>query len=112
MALAYISYEESDGENRRFQIDLGSNRYYGYAIGGGDPVKRNGIALLASPRYESGVLGPIESDDGRDELLVPEHQFGRENRFIQLQSFRERDGSGPAVSAILETEPGEREEPQ
>ena len=107
MALAYIRYEESDGVNRKFQIDLGQNRYYAYAIGTGEPVRRNGVPLLDAPEYESPILGPLESGDGRGELDVPENRFGSESRFIQLQSFRTRAGEGPAVSPIVETDPGE-----
>lgn len=107
MALACISYEESDGINRQFKIDLGRNRYYAYAVGSKDSILHNGIALLGNPSYESPVIGPIDSDDGRSELAVPESRFDREHRFIQLQSFRTREREGPAVSLIQETETGE-----
>jgi hypothetical protein len=111
MALAYLSYEESDGENRRFSIDLGRNSYYGYAIGEGESINRHGIHLLRDPTYESEVLGPLDEDEiGRGELLVPENRFSRKSRFIQLQSYRTGDGVGPAVSEIVETDPGERDE--
>lgn len=107
MALAYLSYEESDGENRRFAIDLGRNRYYAYAIGEGEAIDRHGISLLGDPSYESEILGPLaDYEDGRGELLVAEERFGRKSRFIQLHSFRTRDGIGPAVSEIVETDPG------
>src|SRR5262245_23804944 len=109
MALAYISFEESDGENRRFKLDLGRNRFYAYAIGRGEQIKRNGVPLLRDASYESELFGPLEEADGRGELLVPERLFAREYRFIQLQTFRTHDGIGPAVSPIVELEPGYRE---
>lgn len=114
MALAYLSYEESDGESRRFSIDLGRNRFYAYAIGEGESINRHGIPMLSDPTYESAILGPLpEDEDGRGELLVPENLFSRKSRFIQLHSYRTRDGVGPAVSPLVETDPGEKadEEP-
>ena len=49
MSLALIRYEESDGQNRRFWIDLGRNRYYAFAIGNGERVGRNGVPMLDNP---------------------------------------------------------------
>ena len=102
MALAYLRYEDSDGQQCRFTMDLGRNRYYAYAIGDGETMVQHGVRLLQNRHYASRVLGPLPDDsDGRGELQVPCQQFDRENQAIQLISFRRADRVGPAVSEIV-----------
>lgn len=108
MALAHLQYEDTAGEQCRFRFDLGSNRYYAYAIGDGATAPRQGIRILQNRAHNSKVLGPLEeSSEGRGELEIPAQLFNRDNRSVQLISFRKRDRTGPAVSETITLDPGD-----
>jgi len=102
MALAILRFQESDGTKSRFQVDLGSNRFYTYAIGDGEVLRVNGLEYLKDPIYTSALIGPIaESSLGRTILEVPNDKFDRQHRAIQITSFRTAQRVGPALSEIV-----------
>lgn len=104
MALAILR-PAGGADPLRFRFDLGSNRFYAWAIGPGDgegPRPRG----VGEPSARSPVLGPLpEAALGRGELEIPAGRFDRTNRFLQLVSWRTADGIGPAVSDVLEVRP-------
>jgi hypothetical protein len=105
MALAYVQFENSDGESCRFTMDLGRNRYYAYAIGDAETFVQNGLRLLSNRVHQSELMGPMDqADDGRSELTIPRELFDREHRSLQLISFRDQERNGPAVSSIVTVE--------
>ena len=101
MALAILQYEGSPGGAHDFRFDLGSNRFFAYAVGGDETVAQDGVRLLDDP-VRGPIAGPLpESARGRGRMSVPDDRFDRDHRAIQLWSYRTREGDGPAVSAIL-----------
>ena len=102
MALALLRRTGRDGEQVLFTIELGRNRYYSYAIGDGEVDRSGGFPVLLNRKVTSPVLGPIQDHpSGRATMAVPAEAFDRENRWIQLASFRTADREGPAVSEVL-----------
>jgi hypothetical protein len=103
MALAILRFLESNGTHSRFQIDIGTNRFYTYAVGEGKIQSDRGINRLQDPSFTSPLIGALpESSQGRTILEVPNQQFDRQHRAIQLTSFRTAQRQGPAISNIVQ----------
>jgi hypothetical protein len=101
MALALLRPTGREGDRLQFEIQLGRNRYYSYAIGDGEVDRTHGFAVLLNRKFTSPVFGPIaDHPSGEAVLEVPVEQFDRDNRFLQLASFRTSDLAGPAISDI------------
>ena len=101
MALAILRFLESDGAKSRFQIDLGTNRFYQYQIGGLEVHDVNGLKMLQSPIYTSELLSLSPENLGRTIFEVPNNKFDTKHRAIQITSFRDRQRVGPAISEIV-----------
>jgi hypothetical protein len=102
MALAILRFLESDGTKNRFQIELGTNRFYSYVIGGEEIQRVNGLKTLQDPLYTSPLIGPVPEDSlGRTILEVPTDKFDRQHRAIQITSFCNQQRVGPAISDIV-----------
>ncbi|MGH7629082.1 MAG: hypothetical protein ACREOF_06775 [Gemmatimonadales bacterium] len=107
MALAILRFEEVAGDRALFDVDLGRNRWFVYAIGDGTTERVHGIELLADPSTTSELLGPIPPEArGRTTLEVPVAAFDREKRFMQVMSFSTAERRGPAVSEVVSFHPG------
>jgi hypothetical protein len=103
MALAVLRFEESGSGSIRFHADIGHNRFYRYQIGDEEVRDGGGFAMLANPRHESEMVGPLRTSAlGRISLEIPLDLFGRHTRFVQLTSFRKPPDIGPAMSEIVE----------
>jgi hypothetical protein len=105
MALALLAADDGGAPGARaFRFEIGHNRYYRYAVGSEERRLRHGIALLAEPVFVSELRGPVpESALGRGRFAIPEDLFSREDRFVQLMSYRTENLQGPAVSRIVES---------
>jgi hypothetical protein len=103
MALAFIELDGIDGGAVHFRIDIGTNRYYSYAVGNGErPVSVEGFKVLGERSYESPLAGPLPpSALGRAVLDIPMERFQRDNEHVQLVSFRTQQLGGPAVSDLV-----------
>lgn len=102
MALALLKLEDVDGQGVHFQVELGENAFYTYAIGDGTTERISGLPTLADPSFESELAGPLApATRGRTSLIVPLDRFDHDHRHIQLMSFRTNSGHGPALSDIL-----------
>jgi hypothetical protein len=102
MALAILQFLDSDSHKFRFQVELGSNRFYQYRIGEGKIRQINGLQLLDEPSYVSPLIGPINQHPlGQASLEIPSNLFSFQQRAIQIFSFREANGVGPAISEIV-----------
>lgn len=104
MALALLSPSRVPGPpgTVAFQVDIGTNRFYQFAIGDDTVVKDHGFPLLGEPSYRSPLLGPLpEHARGRTVLEIPVDRFDREHRSIQLTSYRNPERHAPAVSDIV-----------
>lgn len=104
MALAILTWQEADGGVNHFDIDIGiTNRYYRYEIGDKTTRRSSGLKRLADPKVISSLLGPLPEESlGRKSLEIPNAEFDRTDRYVQLFSFRTAQLDGPALSAIIE----------
>lgn len=104
MALAILSWQETNDESNVFDIDIGiTNRYYRYEIGNKSTRRSNGLKRLATSAVRSSLLGPLPKESlGRKSLVIPNAQLDRTNRYVQLTSFRTAQCDGPALSVIVE----------
>lgn len=108
MALAFIEIGDRVGDQIRFHVDIGTNRYFSSAVGDGERVETNGVPRLARPRWASPIEGPLDDASmGRAWIELPAKLFDREHRFVQLLSFRNRQREGPAVSDVVQVPPGQ-----
>lgn len=102
MGLAILEYTDTRSGEALFRIDLGSNRYYRFAVGECKTKSSGGVELLSKPSYVSEMMGPLqESSIGRGVLSIPVSRFSGSNRCIQMQSFRDMKASGPCVSEVV-----------
>jgi hypothetical protein len=103
MALAILrSSRIPAGSGAAFDVEIGSNRFYQYAIGDATVGSDRGFPMLGAPSFTSPLVGPLPLDArGRARLEIPAERFDREHRYVQLKSFRDREGEGPAVSDIV-----------
>ena len=102
MALAILRFQDNDGVKSRFEVDIGVNRFYKYAIGNEELQPSKGLKVLSNPKFISPLIGPLsESSLGRTILEVPNQQFDRQNRSIQIISYRNQQREGPAISEII-----------
>ncbi len=103
VALAHIVQDDGPAGQRWLRGDIGTNRYWRVAVGDGAVREDQGAKLLAEPGWISPINGPEpEAAMGRIRIGIDEQHFSREQRFAQLMSYRAADGTGPAVSAIVE----------
>lgn len=103
MALAIVRWleEESDG-HQLFDVRLGANRFYSWAVGSGSR-RVKGVRMLTSTSRRSPLLGPLEPGDrGRTMLRVPGDAFDADHHHLQLLSFRDERMRGPAASPIVD----------
>jgi len=83
MALAVLRYEDASGSTARFDVDVGHNRWFLYAIGDGTTERVHGIETLAAPRFTSGLAGPLPpARRGRTTLEVPLELFDRDRKHV------------------------------
>ncbi len=109
MALALLAFDGPTDGRIRFRLDLGTNRYYAYAVGGEDRIRRHGLEVLAEPTFKSPLLGPLpDASRGRGFLEITPEVFDRENRYVQLLSYRTADMVGPAISEPVRVPVGGR----
>ncbi|MEL6581078.1 MAG: hypothetical protein AAFQ14_15125 [Cyanobacteria bacterium J06621_12] len=102
MALAILRFQENDGGTSRFEVDIGVNRFYLYAIGDREPQGSSGLKVLRNPQFTSPLIGSLpESSRGRTTLAVPNSRFDRQNRYIQIVSYRNQQREGAALSEIV-----------
>lgn len=102
MALALILALEHQPDGIRVRFDIGKNRYLRWQLGEEEAVTRNGLPSLATVKERSDLIGPLRPEArGRGEFTLPTAMVSRDTRWLQLFSYRERDGSGPALSAVV-----------
>jgi hypothetical protein len=101
MALAILRLEDTDPTRHRFQINIGTNRFYRYAIGKNTKLI-NGLVQLEEQKFVSPLMGPIsEASLGKALLDVPRDRFDRQDNCIQLTSFKTMKLEGIAISNVV-----------
>lgn len=102
MALAILRFQDNHGAKNRFKVDIGTNRFYSYAIGNKELQRTEGLKVLSNPQFTSPLMGPLpESSLGRTILEVPHQKFDRQNRSIQIISYRNQQRESLALSEIV-----------
>ncbi|MEM9904356.1 MAG: hypothetical protein AAF921_04950, partial [Cyanobacteria bacterium P01_D01_bin.44] len=103
MALATLTWQDTDDDYIYFDMDIGvTNRYYRYHIGDKSIRRFNGLKRLGDPKFTSSLMGPLPKESlGRKSLEIPKEQFDREHHYIQLFSFRTPELDGPAQSEVV-----------
>lgn len=105
MALAILQVQDSDEAQSRFQVNIGTNRFYVYTIGRGQ-TQENGLKRIQDVAFTSELIGPLAPESlGRTLLEVPTDRFTRENRLIQITSFATAQRKGMALSEIVVVNP-------
>jgi hypothetical protein len=108
MALALILALEHQPDGLRVRYDVGKNRYLSWQLGEEETVTRNGLPSMANAKERSPMIGPLRPEArGRGEFLVPRELLDRDRRWLQIFSYRDRGGNGPAISAVAEIPAGE-----
>ena len=101
MALALISEVRPDAQGVSVRFDIGKNTYLRWQLGEQETVSRNGLPQLAQVHKRSSLIGPIKPESlGRGEFRIPSTELDRDWRWLQILSYREADGTGPAISAV------------
>ncbi len=112
MALAFLKYQGAANGHQEFHADLGDNSYFRITIGDRRTYRSYGVPVLERKSFVSKTYGPIPARKmGRIRFRVPDEVFSLENAFVQIVSYREADGTGPALSSIVRTMPGVSSQP-
>jgi hypothetical protein len=107
MALAYVELEGADGGDIHLRVDIGSNRYYAYAIGDARTASRVGdFDVLTDTSTRSPLIRVSPEQRGRALLSIPANAFDDEHRAVQIASFREQSMVGPAYSNLVRVPKG------
>lgn len=106
MALAILEPDDLQGDvddgRRWFRYDIGSNRFFRFAVGGPERRRLDGVSLIDQPTWVSPLQGPLaESAMGRGRYAVDGAHFADDMEFVQMMSYRTATRDGPAVSAIV-----------
>ena len=103
MALAILELDSVAGENARFRIDTGTNRYYRLKAGR-SRRKTNGIewvddVYFTSPLGVNAAGGSLL--DSRKEITMPIRRLDKGDVYVQLFSFKSPEGKSPGFSEVL-----------
>jgi hypothetical protein len=102
MALAYLKYMGTSGGQYRFIADIGTNQFYQYRIGSMERDKRVYRNIDTVAHISLPVRQPSNNPFRTEFILtVPTALFDRDNRFIQLVSFRTIDKKSISTSDIV-----------
>jgi hypothetical protein len=104
MALAILKYLGSSNGYFDFEADIGTSTHYQYKTGK-SKRKEKGLELVDEVLYQSSLIKtPVVSPnslDTRFRFRVPENTIGRDNRFIQLSSFKGSNLVSPSMSEVI-----------
>lgn len=103
MALALINTVRDAPSGHVLEVDTGSNRFFRYVIGGGSE-RVEGFDQLTEVSYESPIRQRIGTGAFQTsfEIEVADDVVDRRHRHLQLISFRDAHGNGPAWSEVVQ----------
>lgn len=105
VALALLDFDAWGPDGARFRFDIGSNRFFRVAVGSEDELRRIQGGERVLEARDAPLQGPLApSSRGRGRLVVQSSRLG-EQSIVQLQSYRTRDGYGPAWSRPVRLRP-------
>jgi hypothetical protein len=103
MALAILKFLTIEKNRAKFRIDTGTNKFYYLKIGK-TVSERGGITWVDSITEKT----PIEENDKSNTLIntakeisVRGDLFNREDCYVQLFSFKNKEGKSPAFSKVI-----------
>ena len=104
MALAFLKYLEKSDGHHVFEADIGTNTYYQYKTGK-EKRKQKGLELVDEVSHQSALIkAPVTNRNGFDTRFVfriQENLINRDNRFIQLFSYKTQNQISPAISEVV-----------
>ena len=104
MALAVLKYLEKSDGHHVFEADIGTNTFYQYKTGK-EKRKQKGLELVDGITHQSALIkAPVTNKDGfntRFIFRIQEQAIDRDNRFIQLFSYKEQHQASPAISEVV-----------
>lgn len=102
MALALLLAIEQEANGVRVSYDIGKNHFIRWQLGDEEQRTSHGLPVLANVQQRSSLLGPVRPEArGRGEFIVPHALINRDSRALQIISYRNQRGEGPAVSAVV-----------
>src|SRR5436305_1214192 len=105
MALALLDFQSVDHNVVRLAINTGVNTMYRYKIGQ-TVVNRDGMDWVDNITYTSPMAsaGTPAGDllNSGAMIQVPAKYFSRDADYIQLFTFKNAQGMGPAISKVLQ----------
>ena len=109
MALAFLTFRQAAADGWQFVADLGENQWFSFVVGS-EKTTRQGLDWVEAARYESPLTVAVPTGNPFQTaflLTIPAERFDRQNRFVQLFSYRTADKKGMAISEIVAV-PNER----
>ncbi|MEO5601454.1 MAG: hypothetical protein ABIR06_11065 [Cyclobacteriaceae bacterium] len=104
MALAVLKYLEKTDGHHVFEADIGTNTYYQYKTGK-EKRKQKGLEVVDEVNHQSALIKAPDFNRGgfdtRFVFRIPENAINRDNRFIQLLSFKTQNQISPAISEVV-----------
>lgn len=103
MALAWIQLTGKAGPDWLLRCDIGTNRYFEFAVGGNTRMEYHGLEWLEDEVYRSEIQENKNSGPapGRFELRIPAGRVRPGADFLQLYSYKTADRRGQAASEII-----------
>lgn len=105
MALALLDFQSADHNVVRLAIDTGVNTLYRYKIGQ-SVANRDGMDWVDNITYTSPMMpaGKLSGDllNSGTTIQVPAKYFSRDAGYIQLFTFKNAQGTGSAISKVLQ----------
>lgn len=112
MALAILRYLGRANGEHEFEADTGTNSFYQYKVGASSN-RSNGVSMLDEVSHTSSLVRSPVSDPRnlatRFRFTVSDELFTRDNRFIQLFSYRTAGRMSPAFSEVITIVPSIRD---
>jgi hypothetical protein len=104
MALAVLKYLEKSDGHHVFEADIGTNTFYQYKTGK-EKRKQKGLELVDGIMHQSALIkAPVTHKEGFNTQFVfriQEQTINRDNRFIQLFSYKGQNQVSPAISEVV-----------
>ncbi|MBA3704438.1 MAG: hypothetical protein H0W84_00620, partial [Bacteroidetes bacterium] len=103
MALAILEFITSEKSQVKFNIDTGTNEFFYLKIGKSER-ERSGIKWVDGITAKTSLQKNENSKNifnSAKDISIPSKLFNEENCYVQLFSFKNKDGKSPAFSSVL-----------
>ncbi len=102
MALAYLSFTDVQHDEAQFYADAGVNTFYKYVIGNAKG-NSNGVEVIDNIVHTSRLFEIRDANfiNSRFLLTLPVTLFSLNSKFIQLQTFSNRQEDSKTLSAVV-----------